>query len=43
MSSNLILNDGIIEKHINKKNLQNKKSKKIGIKFDKKKLNEDEI
>jgi len=44
MTSNLILNDGIVEKYINKKNLQNKKSKKkIGLKFDNKKPNEDEI
>jgi hypothetical protein len=44
MSSNLILNDGIVEKYINKKTCKTRKAKKkIGLKFDKKKPNEDEI
>jgi hypothetical protein len=42
MSSNLILNDGIFEKTINKKTWK-KKEKKMGLKSYRKKPNEDEI
>jgi len=44
MSSNLILNDGIAEKIIAKKTCKKKIAKTImALKFDKTKLNEDEI
>jgi hypothetical protein len=47
MSSNLILNDRIIKKTINKKNLRekrrSKKKKRMGLKSDRKKPNKDEI
>jgi hypothetical protein len=45
MSSNLILKNEIVEKTINKKSCQRKgrTKKRMGIKFDKKRPNKDEI